>query len=240
MPSTSSIPIADAEKLNWPTFSVAQSRRVDQLAIEQFNIPGIVLMRNAGGACARRLLEELSEASPTTIILTGAGNNGGDGYVVARTLAKAQCPVIIFSLVPTEKLSGDAKISHDDAVAVGVPIEEADANQIVARLATHDGMVVDCLLGTGSEGAPRSPFAEAIRAANANACLRRVAIDIPSGLNGDTGQAAEPTFQAGLTLTFVTPKTGMNFPSARAWTGDIEIVDIGIPRELKRQLGIPG
>lgn len=221
-------------------FSVAQSREVDRLAIEQFGIPGIVLMRNAGAACAERLQSELTDTSPTTMILTGAGNNGGDGYVIAKMLAAARRPVVVISLVPTAKLSGDAKTSHDDAVAAGVVIEQANADQIVPRVASHDGLIVDCLLGTGSQGAPRSPFAEAIIAANQNAGCRRVAIDLPSGLDGNTGEAAEPTFRADLTLTFVAPKTGMNRADASLWIGEVEIIDIGIPLELKQQLGIPG
>ncbi len=247
MKSSTSIPLADAQKLNWPSFSVAQSRDVDRLAIKGFGIPGIELMRNAGGACAERLLWELPESSPTTMILTGAGNNGGDGYVIARRLAESHRRVVVVSLVPVSKLSGDARVSHDDAVAVGVPIEQACAEEIVAKMKGHDGMIVDCLLGTGSQGAPRSPFAEAIRAANKNAGnrrvaaeYRRVAIDVPSGLDGDTGDAAEPTFRADLTLTFVAPKTGMMNSASSSLTGEIEIIDIGIPKELKRQLGIPG
>lgn len=243
--SSLSIPLADAKKRGWPTFSVAQSREVDRLAIEQFGIAGIELMRSAGEACAERIQRELSETSRTTMILAGAGNNGGDGYVIARILAAAGCSVMVVSLVPVAKLSGDAKISHDDAVASGVSIEQvsaqpANAEQIVQIIESHDGMIVDCLLGTGSQGAPRSPFAEAIKAANQNGSTRRVAIDVPSGLNGDTGEAAEPTFRADLTLTFVAPKTGMDRADASRWTGAIEIIDIGIPLELKQQLGIPG
>lgn len=238
--SPTSIPLADAQKLNWPAFSVAQSREVDRSAIEQFGIPGIELMRNAGGACAVRLLEELPDSAPTTMILTGAGNNGGDGYVIARRLAQSHRRVVVVSLVATSKLSGDAQISHDDAVAAGVPVEQEDAEGVVSKILRHDGMIVDCLLGTGSQGAPRSPFAEAIGAVNRSVGDRRVAIDVPSGLDSDTGDAAEPTFRADLTLTFVAPKTGMMNPAAASWTGEIEIIDIGIPRELKRQLRLPG
>lgn len=253
--SSHSIPLSDAKKRGWPTFSVSQSREVDRLAIEQFGITGIELMRSAGEACADRIQRELSEASPMTMILAGAGNNGGDGYVIARVLAESGCAVMVVSVVPVAKLAGDAKISHDDAVAAGVLIEQcvaqpANAEQIVQMIEKHDGMIVDCLLGTGSQGAPRGPFAEAIKAANRNAVhqstadqnagTKRVAIDVPSGLNGDTGEAAEPTFRADLTLTFVAPKTGMNHVDASRWTGEIEIIDIGIPLELKQQLGIPG
>tara|TARA_A100001391_G_scaffold204323_1_gene199583 strand:- start:210 stop:932 length:723 start_codon:yes stop_codon:yes gene_type:complete len=240
MTLSASIPFADAQQRNWPSFSVAQSRNVDRLAIERFGISGIELMRNAGKACAERLLRDLPESAPATMILAGAGNNGGDGYVIAKCLAEANRSVFVVSLVPISKLSGDAKLSHEDATAEGVLIEQADAVGITARINEHDGMIVDCMLGTGSQGAPRSPFAEAILAANQKIGLRRVAIDLPSGLDGDTGEPAEPTFQADLTLTFVAPKTGITRATAASWTGGIEIIDIGIPLELKRQLGLPG
>ncbi|TWT65387.1 Bifunctional NAD(P)H-hydrate repair enzyme Nnr [Allorhodopirellula solitaria] len=225
---------------DWPFFSVARSREVDQLAIERFGMAGIELMRNAGTACAERLLSELSESSPATMILAGAGNNGGDGYVIAEVLTEANRPVVVYSLVPTAKLSGDAEISHDAAVAAGVSVEHVGEDEIVARISRHRGMIVDGLLGTGAQGPPRSPFAEAIAAANQNSEVRRVAIDVPSGFNGDTGEPADPTFQADLTLTFVAPKTGMMGADASLSTGEIEIVDIGLPLDLKRQLGIPG
>ncbi|MCM2373146.1 NAD(P)H-hydrate epimerase [Aporhodopirellula aestuarii] len=243
--SLKSISLAEAERMNWPTFSVAESREVDRAAIEQFHIPGIDLMRNAGRACADCLLEELRTSDPPTMILAGAGNNGGDGYVIAKCLAAAGRPVFVVSVIDTGKLRGDAKQSHDDAVDAEVPIEVAGQAQITTRIEQHDGMIVDCLLGTGSKGAPREPFAEAIRAANRllerdRDRGRRVAIDIPSGLDGDTGEPFDPTFRADLTLTFVAPKTGMKNPKAAAYLGELEVIDIGIPDELKRQLRLPG
>lgn len=243
--STKSVPLAEAEQMKWPVFSVAQSREVDRVAIEQYDIPGIDLMRNAGSACADRLLSELPGDCPTTLILAGAGNNGGDGYVIAKCLASANRPVSVVSLVDTDKLSGDAKQSHDDAIEAGVRVDIANADEIVARIKNHEGMIVDALLGTGSKGAPRSPFAEAIRAANETHAPTthrpsRVAIDIPSGLDGDSGEPSQPTFRAELTLTFVTPKIGMSNPAAAPYLGELELIDIGIPDALKRQLGIPG
>lgn len=242
---TDPISLAQADQLKWPTLSVAESRNVDRVAMNQFGVPGIDLMRRAGTTCAKRLLQEPADPAREFLILAGAGNNGGDGYVIARQLAAAGRRVTVASLVPLNKLSGDALQSYQDAVGSGVTVVVTDAEEVCQRIDAHDGVIVDCLLGTGSQGAPRSPFAEAIRAANAKLWrpidgIGRVAIDIPSGLDGDTGEASEPTFRADLTLTFVTPKTGMRNPSAQQFTGQIEIVGIGIPDELKRQLGIPG
>ncbi|MFG0287289.1 MAG: NAD(P)H-hydrate epimerase [Rhodopirellula sp. JB044] len=246
--SKRSVPVAEATERNWPVFSVAQSREVDRIAIEQFSIPGIELMRNAGRACADRVQQELSENGPPTLILAGAGNNGGDGYVIARCLEKAGFGVAVISLVDPERLSGDARQSYEDALCHGVPMETADVEAVVSQIRSHRGMIIDALLGTGAKGAPRSPFAEAIRAANETRepgtdgveGATRVAIDIPSGLDGDTGEPSDPTFRADLTLTFVTPKTGMTNPHAEPYLGEVELIDIGIPEALKQQLGIPG
>jgi len=244
-PRQKTIVLSEADRLNWPTFSVARSREVDRLAMEEFSVAGIELMRNAGAACADRLLAELADRSRRTIVLTGAGNNGGDGYVIARCLAAASRPVRVYSLVPVEKLSGDALLSYQDAVAAGVKIVVADSVDACREIDFRDSLIVDCLLGTGSQGAPRCPFAEVIERANAvpgdpSVRIHRVAIDVPSGFDGDSGEASDPTFRADLTLTFVTAKTGMRVPTASRSTGEIEIVDIGLPEELKRRLGIPG
>lgn len=239
------IPWAEAERLGWPTLSVSESRDVDRIAMEEYGVAGIDLMRRAGEVCARRLLRGSAETEKPFLILAGAGNNGGDGYVIARHLAGAGRQVRVAVLAPLAKLTGDALQSYQDASGAGVRIDVVDADVVCQRIGTHQGVIVDCLLGTGTQGAPRSPFAEAIRAANAvDRCsfdaIDRVAIDIPSGLDGDTGKAQEPTFRADLTLTFVSPKTGMKNPTAGAFLGEVEIVDIGIPEELKRQLGVPG
>lgn len=242
---TDPIPLAQADRLNWPTLSVAESRDVDRIAITQFGIPGIDLMRRAGAACAQRLLRVPADSSSEFLILAGAGNNAGDGYVIAQHLAAAERRVTVASLVPLNKLSGDALQSYQDALAGGVTTVLTNAEEIRQRIEAHDGVIVDCLLGTGSQGPPRPPFAAAIRAANARLSQRSkgiwgVAIDLPSGLDGDTGEASEATFRADLTLTFVAPKTGMRNPQSQQFTGQIEIVEIGIPAELRRQLGIPG
>lgn len=240
----STLPWAEAEPLNWPLLSVAQSRDVDRVAMEEFGMAGIDLMRTAGAACAARLLEEFAGHRQSTIILAGTGNNGGDGYVIARHLHTAGCPVRVFSLGAIDKLHGDARQSYQDAVAANVDVAIADRVEEVSEIDFGDALIVDCLLGTGARGRPRSPFAEAIEIVNSlpqqtGAQLRRVAIDIPSGLDGDTGDASDVTFRADLTLTFVAPKTGMGHPAAARFTGAIEIVDIGIPEALERRLGIP-
>jgi len=238
--SQKTVPIDQADGLGWATLSVQQSRQIDRTAIDEFGVAGISLMENAGRACAERLLDIASNRS-TTLILCGSGNNGGDGFVIARSFLEAKKPVRVLLLAPPMKLKGDAKISHDRAVDEGVTIdpctETARIHQIID---SSHGLVVDCLLGTGATGNPREPYATAIRSSNQRDMNQRdttrVAIDIPSGLNGDTGVAGDPTFRADLTLTFVTAKTGMRNPDASSYLGDIEIVDIGLPEAVTAPL----
>ncbi len=237
--NTMTVPIEQADRLGWATLSVRQSRQIDQTAIEEFGVPGITLMENAGKACAERLLSMVSH-SHTTLIMCGSGNNGGDGFVIARHFHQANKPVRVLLLAPPQKLHGDARISYDGAVEAGVAIESImDASKIARIIGSCEGMIIDCLLGTGASGDPREPYASAIR--GTNTCRGpRVAIDIPSGLDGDTGIAGDPTFQANLTLTFVTAKTGMRNPDTFPYLGKVEIVDIGLPDAITAPLRSPG
>lgn len=237
------IAIAEADRLGWPTLSVAQSRQIDQTAIRDHGVAGIVLMENAGTACGERL-RAIASASPSVVILCGGGNNGGDGFVIARHLHRAGGFVRVILLVPRERLHGDAATSHSRAIDEGIEIQTiTDAAKLgeaihcgqLAGDASKLSLIVDCMLGTGATGDPREPYATAIEASNQAQCTR-VAIDIPSGLNGDTGVAGDPTFRADLTLTFVTAKIGMRNPDASAYLGEVEIVDIGLPIAMMRSL----
>ncbi|TWT96470.1 NAD(P)H-hydrate epimerase [Neorhodopirellula pilleata] len=233
--NTKTVPIDLADQWGWTTLSVEQSRQIDQTAIDEFGVAGITLMENAGTACANRLLEMTSD-SDAAMILCGSGNNGGDGFVIARHFHQTGKPVRVLLLASPQKLRGDARLSYDRAVETGVAIESIlDASQIAEIIRSSDGLIVDCLLGTGANGDPREPYASAIRSSNQCAATR-IAIDIPSGLQGDTGVAGDPTFRADLTLTFVTAKTGMRNPDAMAYLGAIEIVDIGLPEPITAPL----
>ncbi|SMP74275.1 NAD(P)H-hydrate epimerase [Neorhodopirellula lusitana] len=247
------VSLPDAQRLGWPFLSVAESRQLDVEAIEKHGVAGIVLMENAGKGCADRILQVLSGEVPerqsgtiadprsfantSTMVLAGSGNNGGDGFVIGRHLHIAGHPVAVLLLASPDRLRGDAKISFDRAVDAGVSIQSVtEPAKIVAILGRHDGLIVDCLLGTGASGDPREPYASAINAANRAASVLLIAIDLPSGLDGDTAQAGEPTFRADLTLTFVTAKLAMQNPLASEWLGEVEIVDIGLPDAMMQRL----
>ncbi len=212
--------------------SRAEVRDIDRRAIDEFGLSGIVLMENAGRGCVE-VLCQLGCRGPVAIAC-GKGNNAGDGFVIARHLDQRGLDVrILLSGAPAE-LKGDALINYNVVRRSGLAIHDFsqgfDPAAFARRLAGAE-WIVDALLGTGASGPPREPLAAAIRALNA-AAGKKLAVDLPSGLDCDTGEAAEPTFRADHTCTFVAPKLGFAAASARAVLGQVHVVPIGLPRVL--------
>lgn len=213
-----------------PLLSVAQVRAIDRHAIEVLGIPGVVLMENAGRACAEQVWTLLDGRSAARVaILCGPGNNGGDGFVIARHLYLRGDTVDVILAGPPEKSTGDAAVNLRILERMNLAQTRADVDLAAATaLIRGAAVIVDALLGTGSRGAPRGVMAELIAAANA-APGRRVAIDIPSGLDADTGEAHEPCFRAEMTITMVAPKIGFAAPAAARVLGRVVVVGIGAP-----------
>jgi NAD(P)H-hydrate epimerase len=225
-----------------------QCRRLDQLAMEEFRLPGVVLMENAGRGVAD-LIVELRIDGPVAICC-GMGNNAGDGFVIARHLAlRGYDPRVLLWGDPDE-LSGDAATNFRVIQRTGTAIEtfptshfadrwEADRMRIQGQFNQAE-WIVDALLGTGARGAPRPPLDRVIELINRATC-RKLAVDVPSGLDCDTGIPSAQTVQAEHTCTFVAPKTGFLVPAAEDYVGQIHVLDIGAPREvLDRVLGESG
>ncbi|MFQ5415005.1 MAG: NAD(P)H-hydrate epimerase [Phycisphaerae bacterium] len=211
-----------------------QVRRVDRLAMERYGLCGLVLMENAGRNCAA-VIERLYGPCGRAVMLCGPGNNGGDGCVIARHLHNAGWCVSLLMTGEKARMSPDTRTNFEIVERMGVtrwiaPDRDAQA-RIMASL-TGDDVVVDALLGTGFRGEVREPTAGLIRAACAARTRASVAVDVPSGLDCDTGAAGGATFRADVTVTFVAMKTGLRAPSARRYVGRIEVVDIGAPRAL--------
>ena len=223
------IPYAAGEALN-----CQQIRALDELAIRRLGIPGIVLMENAGRGCAELIYETL--AAPKmgrVVVLCGPGNNGGDGFVIARHLHNAGVYVDVVLAKPAEKSTGDAGTNLRILEHMGLDLIRAfepSGRERAANAITKADIVVDALLGTGSTGAPRGVIAQLIDAANAAPRAKRIAIDIPSGLDADLGVAQQPCFRADATVTLVAPKIGFSSPGAREFVGRIVVADIGAPR----------
>ena len=214
-------------------------RELDILAIEHVGIPGMVLMENAARAVAECIYQALLDpVSSHVLLLCGPGNNGGDGFVAARHLRNAGVKVTVILAAAREKYRGDAALNLAIYERMeGTLLDATDESQRKAirnQIGSSD-VIVDALLGTGSSGAPRGVIAELIRLANAAPRARRVAVDIPSGLDADSGEVSEPCFRADATVTFVAAKTGFASDAAQAALGRVSVADIGVPREL-----IPG
>jgi NAD(P)H-hydrate epimerase len=220
----------------------AQSREIDRVAIEELGIPGIVLMEHAGRSVAQAILAEerahLDAGNSTCAVFCGGGNNGGDGFVIARWLDDAGVRVECVCTASTEDTRGDARIARDVATRCGIPLHDgatSDALDAWRERFTADPprIVVDALLGTGFQGALRADMARAIGAVNAIGSrdgVRTWAVDLPSGLDGDLGTRADPTVRADVTATFVAPKVGFAHAEARSVLGRVLVLPIGVPR----------
>lgn len=214
------------------TLTCEEVRAVDQVAIEEFGIPGLVLMENAGRGCVD-LLCRLGVAGPV-VVCCGKGNNAGDGFVIARHLAVRGLAAKVLLWCRPEQLAGDAAANYAMLVRTRVPMhvfaDECDPVVLRAELAGAD-WVVDALLGTGSRGAPRPPLDRVIRCLN-EAPARKLAVDLPSGLNADSGVPSPDTFRADHTATFVAAKRGFAATAAQACLGQVHVLDIGAPPEV--------
>lgn len=210
-----------------------QSRLLDQLASSRYRMPTLLLMENAARSAAVLAGRLLRDRSGEVLILTGPGNNGGDGWALARFLSNAHRHVTLAELEPQAppKPGSDAAIQRDIALAMGLEVLPAEP----ALLARPVALVVDALFGTGLTR-PLDGSAAALAHALVTARQHRpdlpvLALDLPSGLDADTGLPLGngPAIAATHTLTFAAPKLGFLNPESRRYTGEIVIGDIGIP-----------
>ena len=220
----------------------AEVREVDRLAIEEYGLPGIVLMENAGGNAAR-LLHALGIAGPVAIAC-GRGNNGGDGFVIARHLQLLGHDVRLLLAWPLSDYRGDAAMNAEVARRAGLRIVDlaGGTNGDWMEALRGADWIVDALLGTGATGAPRGIVATAISAINQvrreGRGVRVLAVDVPSGLDCDTGDCPGACVHADVTATFVAPKPGFATAGSRECTGDLRVLDIGAPAALLARFGL--
>jgi len=209
-------------------------RGFDAWAINELAIPGPVLMENAGRSCAELIKEKLADIKePKVCIFCGTGNNGGDGYVIARHLFNAGFKVTVVLCGERSKIKGDAKINLDILQKIGQPIEQLniekdDIEVSVEDFATGADMLVDALFGTGLLGRLSEKYQRLINAIN-DSGLPVLAVDIPSGLDCDTGEPLGAAVRATYTVTFVAVKAGFTkMDIALKYTGRIFIASIGV------------
>ncbi|MGL6095138.1 MAG: NAD(P)H-hydrate epimerase [Fimbriiglobus sp.] len=202
-----------------------QVRDLDRRAVAEFGLPGIVLMENAGRGCAE-LLMRLNPGRKPTVILCGPGNNGGDGFVIARHLDNAGWPVWAVYHPGTDKSAGDAGVNRRVVEASDVPILPW-----LSEVLPSTGWFVDALFGIGLNRPLEPAYGDYFSQLERHE-YSVLAVDIPSGLDCDTGEPLGPTVRAAHTATFVAPKAGFANPKSRAWTGEVHVIDIGAPRRL--------
>jgi NAD(P)H-hydrate epimerase len=212
--------------------SRTEVREVDRRAIDEYGMSGLVLMENAGRGCVDTLMG-LGCQGPVAVVC-GKGNNAGDGFVMARHLDLRQVPVRVVLLGSPADLRGDAAANYAILARCEIPIVDLsasfDANLFHEQLKGVE-WIIDGLLGTGASGAPRWPMDLAIQVLNA-ASAKRLAVDLPSGLDCDTGEPAADTLRADRTCTFVAPKIGFTNPKATEFLGQVHVLEIGAPRRL--------
>jgi len=211
--------------------SAEEMQAIDRQAIRGLGIPGVVLMENAGRAATESFCRALADLFPgPVLVMAGKGNNGGDGYVMARILAEYGWRVETLVLAAAEDIVGDAALMLDVLRKLPLPVhfipEARDLRSCFAAAAP--AIIIDALLGTGLKSAVRGLYAEAIEIINSSG-VRVFAVDIPSGVAGSTGQICGAAVKAALTVTFDHAKIGHGSDPGAGCTGYLDVVDIGIP-----------
>lgn len=199
-----------------------QAREIDRRAVEEIGVPSICLMENAG----RQVADVACNMAPSgrVLVVCGTGNNGGDGFVAARHLFLRGVEVEAVLLGSEEKLTPDARINYNAAIGSGVTVTIVETLPEKSRFS----LVVDALLGTGISGDVRGPYVSAINAINDSA-LPVLSVDIPSGLDCNTGKILGVCVRAERTVTFILPKVGFTKASGPDMCGTVTVADIGIP-----------
>ena len=225
--------------------SRAKVREVDAVAIDEYSLPGIVLMENAGRNASEaivRLFDSISDQN--VVVLVGPGNNGGDGLVIARYLELAGAKVRVVLASPPQRFRGDSLTNLEiinrsgiNQVCLAGAVTEQWQNELLSATC-----VIDAILGTGATDAARGDSKVAIESIlgrmKINPRPRVISIDVPSGFDCDRGVPCGPCVCANETLTFVASKQGFKTNGAEIYTGRIQIVDIGVPQVVRNRFGL--
>jgi NAD(P)H-hydrate epimerase len=222
--------------MNIPFITVAQMREVDRLMIEKYRISLLQMMENAGFLLADLARERFLLADPggkQVLVLAGSGGNGGGVLAAARRLHSWGAAVEVVLSRASHHLEPAPARQYASLQAVGISSPRPEE----FRGLPDADLILDGLIGYGLRGNPRGFAARLIRLAN-QADVPVVSLDIPSGLDGTSGQPGDPCIHASATLTLALPKTGLRPPAARRAAGQLFLADIGVPPDLYRELGI--
>lgn len=215
---------------------------LDQYTIEVLGLPGVVLMENAGSTVVQEVITDYPNKATKILVLAGSGNNGGDGFVIARRLIDFGYQVMLCLVASEDRLKGDAKIHFNVYKNRQLPLFYYDGkqhDQLVTFIQTTD-IIIDALLGTGVSGNVRAPMFKIINDVNESNKMI-YAVDIPSGVNANTGEVANIAIKATKTITFVMPKRGFFLGNGPQYVGDWKVVDISVPSNIVEtlQLDLP-
>lgn len=218
-------------------------RNLDRNATLLFNIPSIILMENAAIGVVE-FISNLNYEIQNVLILCGHGNNGGDGFAIARQLTNRGYNVCVAFLGSEEKLSGDAKINFDiiknfseSEENIVLQLNPASLNRLNSIFKKPFDLIIDALLGTGLNSELRDPYLSAVKWANKYNAIK-LTVDIPTGLSSDSGKILRDAFRADFTLTMGLPKVGMFINDGPKVCGEIKIVDISYPSSLSSDYSI--
>lgn len=214
---------------NCKFMSRSEVRGFDAWAINDLGVPGVVLMENAGKGCAEIIVQRLADENHAKVcIFCGCGNNGGDGYVIARHLYNAGIDVTVLICGDRARIKGDALINLEIIDRMKIDIRQMDPGDVdLAELTAGCSLIVDAIFGTGLSGELREDYKMLVEGINSSKA-DVVAVDIPSGLDCDTGKPLGAAVKAGITVTFVAVKKGFARETAVEYTGDIYVVSIGV------------
>lgn len=214
-------------KIDLSTRPVAAIRDLDRCAITEYGIPGIVLMENAARQAAQDIWDVMQDRAASVWIFCGRGNNAGDGLAVARHLYNWGGVVVVVMVEGADKLQGDALTNYEIISKMGIDCRTLDSETVPLL---GGCVVVDALLGTGLKGALRSPYAALVQDINRRADYT-VSLDIPTGLDGDTGEVCGNAIKADMTITFAASKQGFEIAHGPEYCGDVRVKEISIPRQ---------
>src|SRR5438445_92 len=220
----------------------AQMREADRRTIDEIGIPSLVLMENAGRQAVAAMEATFNDLTERRVaVLCGRGNNGGDGFVVARTLVQRGVDVSVFLMGRVAEVRGDARTNLEILGRLGltvVEIADSQAWELHFSEVSDCTLIVDAIFGTGLN-APVSGLIESVIADVNASGIPVVAIDLPSGLSADSHESIGPSVEASLTVTLAAPKLPLVLPPGEAHSGDIVIADIGIPSDVLDALDGP-